>query len=144
MKILVFSDSHLYLPFDEKKFQFLKKIIIDADRVIVNGDFFDNYMIDFNRFIASPWRQLFPYLLQKRAIYIYGNHDKRIYSNPKVNLFSVIQAERYKIKTANKTFIFEHGHKIRVTPDAKWKIEEAAKLVVPIAHVVRQIMVSVF
>lgn len=144
MKILVFSDSHLYLPFDEKKFQFLKKIITSADRVIVNGDFYDSYMIDFDRFVASPWKQLFPYLLQKKAVYIYGNHDKRAYSSRDVDLFSVIQAERYKIKTASKTFIFEHGHKIRVTPDTKWKVEEAARIVVPIAHVIRQIMVSIF
>ncbi|KKP50689.1 MAG: hypothetical protein UR42_C0024G0015, partial [Candidatus Roizmanbacteria bacterium GW2011_GWA2_33_33] len=50
MNILVFSDTHLYLPFDGKKFNFLKKIISDSDQVIINGDFFDDYMISFDEF----------------------------------------------------------------------------------------------
>jgi len=62
MNILVFSDTHLYLPFDQKKFNFLKKIISESGQVIINGDFFDGYMNKFDEFCKSSWNKLFPLL----------------------------------------------------------------------------------
>jgi predicted phosphodiesterase len=143
MRILIFSDSHLYTPVDHKKLEFLKKIIKAADRVIINGDFYDSYMNTFEEFLNSQWKELFPLLKSKKAIYIYGNHDARKSSDKKADLFSEVQAERYKIKTGNKTFIFEHGHKTRVTADVShnipWKWLHRA---IVIGHIGRQIMVS--
>lgn len=145
MKILIFSDTHLYLPFNEKKYNFLKKIIEKSDRVIINGDFFDDYMTDFNKFVSSPWSQLFPLLKSKKTVYIYGNHDKRAFSDKRVDLFSDIQAERYKIKTPNKTFNFEHGHKTRATPDTSWKLsKEVLHYGDAIGHFFRRFMVKIF
>jgi hypothetical protein len=60
-------------------------------------------------------------------------------------LFSDIQAERYKIKTLNKTFIFEHGQKIRVTQDISWNLSK--KIIhcgVSIGHFFRYLMVKTF
>lgn len=145
MNILIFSDTHLYLPFDEKKYNFLKKIIEKSERVIINGDFFDNYMTDFDKFVNSPWNKLFPLLKNKKTVYIYGNHDKRSFSDRRVDLFSDIQAERYKIKTQNKTFIFEHGQKTRVTPDTAWELsKEILHYGMCIGHFIRRLMVKVF
>ena len=103
MNILVFSDTHLYLPFDGKKFNFLKKIISDSDQVIINGDFFDDYMISFDEFIKSPWNQLFPLLKKKKAIYIFGNHDQEKFSDKRLNLFSDVQVTSYKLQVTGSS-----------------------------------------
>jgi predicted phosphodiesterase len=91
MKILVISDVHLDNAFEKPKYRFLKKIIRRADRVIINGDFWDGYLVKFQQFIQSPWKSLFPLLKSKKTIYIYGNHDKKILSDKHTALFSDIQ-----------------------------------------------------
>lgn len=57
MKILVFSDIHLS-TFDLKKYRFLKQIIHNSDRVIINGDFIDDWLISGEEFLKSKWRSL--------------------------------------------------------------------------------------
>ncbi len=112
MKILVFSDTHLTHKFDEKKYKFLHKIISDSDRVIINGDFWDGYLTTFNKFIHSSWKKLFPLLKSKKTVYIYGNHDIHAYSNKNSGQFSVKQTYEYRLTVNNKTFVFEHGHRL--------------------------------
>ncbi|NTU73356.1 hypothetical protein HGB07_04275 [Candidatus Roizmanbacteria bacterium] len=114
MKTLIFSDSHLGTKFDEEKFQALKQVIEQADRVILNGDFWDGYLLhDFTDFIESTWKTaLFPLLKQRETIYIYGNHDKKKYSDERVNLFSTSQTKQYRFTENGKTFIVEHGDRI--------------------------------
>lgn len=109
MKILVFSDTHLEKRFDQKKYNFLVSIIKEADQVIINGDFWEGYTTSFNSFINSEWRKLFPLLKQKQAIYIFGNHDKAQWNDPRDNLFSDKQLLNFTLRSGNKTFIFEHG-----------------------------------
>lgn len=148
MNILVFSDTHLYLPFDQKKFEFLKKIISESDQVIINGDFFDDYMISFADFIKSPWSQLFPLLKNKKAIYIFGNHDQEIFSDKRTSLFSVKRTSEYRIKINDKIFVFTHGQQFRKTADLSIKNMDSfmplVTLIMNIAHKVRQIMVNIF
>jgi predicted phosphodiesterase len=117
MNILVFSDTHLYLPFNQKKFNYLKRIISKSDQVIINGDFFDAYMIKFEDFIKSEWNKLFPLLKSKKTIYIYGNHDQKKFSDQNVCLFSNKQTYRLELKISDKNLIFEHGQNLRKTPD---------------------------
>lgn len=112
MKILVFSDSHLTDKFEEKKFNFLKKIIDQVDQVIINGDFWDAYLTTFNKFINSPWRSFFPILKKKNTVYVQGNHDKKIYSDKRVDLFSNYQTTSYKKIIGKTEYIFEHGNSI--------------------------------
>jgi predicted phosphodiesterase len=112
MKILVISDVHLDLPFEPKKYNFLKKIISDCDQVILNGDFWEGQFISFSQFIFSPWKQLFPILKTKKTIYIYGNHDKKIKIDKNVELFSIKQTERYELLISNTKYIFEHGNRL--------------------------------
>lgn len=109
MKILVFSDSHLDLPFDEKKCNFLKNLIQKADRVVINGDFWEGFMISFDQFVNSPWKSLFPLLKSKKTVYIYGNHDEATLSDERIQLFSDIQSTKYSLKLDGKTLTFEHG-----------------------------------
>lgn len=145
MNILVFSDTHLYLPFDQKKFNYLKKIINSSDQVIINGDFFDDYMISFADFMKSPWNQLFPFLKKKKAVYIFGNHDQEKFCNNQMSKFSDVQTEGYKIILKNKVFVFEHGHKTRPTPDMmfkmSWKNMHYGMIVI---HFIRNLFVKIF
>lgn len=119
MKILIFSDSHLTDRFEEKKFNFLKKIIGESDRVIINGDFWDGYLTTFNRFIASEWNKLFPLLKTKKTIYIYGNHDRESYIDRNASLFSDLQTYSYRLQLNGTSFLFEHGHRLFPTIDEK-------------------------
>ncbi|MEK7597875.1 MAG: metallophosphoesterase [Patescibacteria group bacterium] len=145
MQILVFSDTHLYLPFDKKKFNFLKKIVNESDQVIINGDFFDGYMNTFDKFVKSAWNQLFSLLKIKKTVYIYGNHDGKKSSDSQVNLFSEIQTERYKINIDNKIYIFEHGHKTRPTPDMLFKMSWRFKHYgIIFVHFIRNLFIKIF
>src|SRR3989338_228340 len=119
MKILVFSDSHLTEKFEEKKFNFLKKIIRQADQVVINGDFWDGYLTTFDRFISSGWSKLFPLLKAKKTIYLYGNHDRKSYMDKNADLFSDLQTYSYRLKLNGKTFKFEHGNNIHPILDEK-------------------------
>lgn len=110
MKILIISDTHLE-QFDDKKFVFLKKIISGADRVILNGDFWEGQSMSLDNFLNSPWKQLFPLLKQKKAIYIYGNHDKEELNHKRTDIFSDIQTNQYSYLSGDITYIFEHGHR---------------------------------
>lgn len=112
MKTLVFSDSHLALPFDQKQFRFLEGIIKPADRVIINGDFWDGYITKFERFVNSPWKHLFPLLKEKRTVYVFGNHDQQRFADARLELFSDKQTERYELKLDGNRYIFEHGHRL--------------------------------
>ena len=118
MKTLIFSDSHLSNRFDPKKFAFLKKIVSTADKVIINGDFWEGYTCTFTELVNSPWKQLFPLLKEKNTVYLYGNHDKKSYSDQKTKLFSTTQGIRYKFKSGNKIFHVEHGDRLMPLLDA--------------------------
>lgn len=110
MKTVIISDVHLNHYFDEKRFLFLKELLSSCDRVILNGDFWDGYRTTFDRFIDSEWKQLFPILREKQALYLYGNHDKKRFSDERVNLFSTSQKDSHDLVYGNVTYHIEHGH----------------------------------
>lgn len=112
MNLLIFSDSHLTHVYDERKFQFLHRIISASDRVVINGDFWDGYLTTFDKFIRSPWNRLFPLLLTKKAIHIYGNHDSPDLSDVRASLFSTQQHDQIKIKSGDILLRIEHGQEI--------------------------------
>jgi len=112
MKYLIFSDSHLSDTFNNNKFKFLKNIINNSDRVIINGDFWEGYDFTIEEFINSKWNKLFKLLIAKKTIYLFGNHDKKEYANNKVKEFSVKQLQKLTIKSGYKTFYLEHGDRI--------------------------------
>ncbi len=109
MKTIIFSDTHLTTTFKARKYKFLEGIIKNADKIIIAGDFWEGKLITFQEFINSDWKKLFPILKQKHTVYVYGNHDKRKYSDKQVNLFSDQQNEIYTFKEGDKTFIVKHG-----------------------------------
>ncbi len=112
MRTLVFSDTHLRLPFEEKKYNFLQGIIKNADQVIMNGDFWEGYFVTYKAFMDSPWKHLFPLLKEKNTVYLYGNHDRKHFSDSDVTLFSAKQLDSYTLQSGDKTFFFEHGNRL--------------------------------
>lgn len=146
MKILVFSDTHLTETFDEKKYIFLKKIISQADRVIINGDFWDGYLTTFDKFISSEWKKLFPLLKKKYGVYLFGNHDEKKLSDKRVRLFSISQKKIYRININNKKFIFEHGNRILPSFDQKMEkiFDKISFIVMPTMHIVYKVLLMLF
>ncbi|TSC56970.1 MAG: Uncharacterized protein G01um101418_2 [Parcubacteria group bacterium Gr01-1014_18] len=111
MNHLILSDTHLSDKFDEKKFNYLKKLIEATDRVILNGDFWDGYLTSFEDFVKSEWRELFPLLRAKKAVYLFGNHDLPSFSDARVKLFSAMQGMVHHLKVDGKRLKIEHGHR---------------------------------
>ncbi|MFC1647085.1 metallophosphoesterase [Patescibacteria group bacterium] len=109
MTTLVISDLHLGKRFNKRKFDFLTNLFSKYQKILLNGDFWDYYSLSFNDFVNSKWNKLFP-LMKDKTIYIYGNHDKKKWSDKRVNLFSKIQTQEYRKLIGNKKFIFRHGH----------------------------------
>lgn len=126
-RILVFSDLHCTKSFYKGKFERLKAIISQYDKVIINGDFFDNWAITFNEFVSSEWNKLFDLLKSKHTIYILGNHeygtdqclsnlDERVY-----NFCDEICLSKDLILKSGRIVSIEHGH-------LAWKDEFKSKL----------------
>jgi predicted phosphodiesterase len=112
MKLIVLSDLHLSAKFDPKQFDKLHNAIQGSDQVILNGDFWDSFITDFDSFVNSKWSNLFPLLKAKNTIYLYGNHDPQKYTDQRVNLFSVAQEHHYKLAIDGHKLHFHHGNEI--------------------------------
>lgn len=131
MKILIFGDTHFSQEFEPDLFDYISKLIKSADQVIINGDFWDSYLCSFDEFVHSPWKSLFPFLKEKNAIYLFGNHDPQKESDDRVNLFSVKQSLFHEWKsTSGSKYFAQHGDLLAPDFDAKhpfltkylWKI----------------------
>lgn len=143
MKTLVFSDTHLSSKFEEKKYKFLKSIIQDADKVIINGDFWDSYFCSFEKFINSKWKSLFPLLKSKNAVYLYGNHDLEEKSDEKAGLFSDSQTESCELEIHKRKYLFEHGHRRFKTLETVFPLL-ANDLTVRLGQTITKLNISLF
>jgi len=112
VKTLILADTHFSAQFESVCYKAIIRLIRSVDRVIINGDFWDDYLTTFDKFVTSDWQQLFPLLKQKQTIYIYGNHDREAFCDKRVKLFSVQQMDKYILETKNQAFLIEHGHSL--------------------------------
>jgi UDP-2,3-diacylglucosamine pyrophosphatase LpxH len=112
VKYLVISDLHLSEKFELKKFNTLKKLVEEHDKVIIVGDFWDAWKVNFDDFINSEWSKLFPVLKKKKAIYVFGNHDPKLLCNDRVEEFSDISDEAVELEIGKESYTFMHGDKI--------------------------------
>lgn len=119
MKTVIFSDTHFSTTVDEPRLKYLRRLIASADQVIINGDFFDGYLISFDDFIKSGWSKLFP-LLKDKTLYIYGNHDKATHSDKRVSLFSKKQVLEYDMQSGNVHIHIVHGDQMTPSLDGMW------------------------
>jgi predicted phosphodiesterase len=111
-KILVISDTHLAKHFDHSKFVLLKKLILKSDKVVINGDFWESWSTNFDGFLNSRWSELFSLLLEKKTVYIFGNHDPLDKNDERTKNFSVFSGEKYDLKSGGVSFHFEHGRNL--------------------------------
>jgi predicted phosphodiesterase len=117
MSTVVFSDSHLTAKFDTAKFLYLQKIIEPADRVIINGDFWDGYMADFTALLNSEWSKLFALLNHKETHYVCGNHDAMALDDRRTSQFARSCNMSLELTIDGQKYHFEHGHRIAPTLD---------------------------
>lgn len=110
MKTIIVSDLHLTQKFDPRKYRFLKNLFNNSDKLVVNGDFWSYYSTTFEEFLNSKWKKLFPLMLRKNTIYIFGNHDRKEWCDQRTNLFSVKQAHRHSFSLDKNDFVVRHGH----------------------------------
>jgi len=110
MQTLVFSDTHFSKKFNKRQFNALVKQISYADRVVINGDFWEALDITFDDFINSEWNKLFPFLKQKQTVYVYGNHDDPYFSDDRVYQFCDRAVKEYLLETPSNKYLFRHGH----------------------------------
>lgn len=115
MKTVVISDTHLSGKVYPKKFRYLKSIIEDADKVILAGDFWDGFVVSFDKFVNSEWQMLFPLLRERQAVYLYGNHDRPEWCDERVSLFSVKSGADTSLSVGGQLYHITHGHTI-LTP----------------------------
>ena len=98
-----------------QKFLFLKKLIKDADRIIINGDFWEGFTMTLEDLLQSEWKQLLELLTTKDTIYIVGNHDAQARNMhkhfPKMKLVN----EKFVFKEGGKRYIVQHGHQYNLT-----------------------------
>lgn len=120
MLTVIISDVHLTDKFDKEKFDYLKRVISSADQVIINGDFWDGYFVEFDGLVKSGWRRLFPILKAKKTIYLFGNHDRKNWCDKRVNLFSAIAREKINLNINGGRFHIEHGNRIVPAPDDRY------------------------
>jgi len=107
---IIISDTHLGSSVCESKklYTFLQLVHTKTDRLIINGDFFDN--LDFRRLKTSHWDILSLLRdISKRIeiIWIRGNHDgdAEIVSH----LIGVDFKNEYVFSSGNKTILCLHG-----------------------------------
>jgi len=141
MRTLIVSDIHLTHDFDESKFRFLTRLFSDYDSIILNGDFWDGFGTTFDRFVTSKWKDLFPLLKSKRAIYLYGNHDQKEYSDKRVSLFSAEQMVSYKLNEGATSYHIEHGNLLEPGLDVVLPSRSILYYVNICAHLVEHIFV---
>ena len=110
MSTLVFSDTHFAKKFDKKRFNALKSLILKSEKIIINGDFWEGLTYNFEDFLQSTWRELFPLLKQKDTVYVYGNHDYKHLSDDRVYMFCNKAVKEYILEMPNRTYLFRHGH----------------------------------
>ena len=112
MRRLIFSDNHLTDEFDTALYNYITELAQTVDQVIINGDFWDGYVVSFDRFINSRWRILFPLLRKKKTVYLYGNHDRPEFMDERVKRFSVKQQGKLELTVGSKKITVLHGHQV--------------------------------
>lgn len=122
MKTVIFSDTHLSSKVYRRKFNYLKSIIEQADKVIIAGDFWDGFLTSFDKFVDSRWHELFPLLKERQAVYLYGNHDRPEWCDERVGLFSVESGMDTTVLVGGQSYHITHGHTVFTSFEDKYPV----------------------
>lgn len=119
MRTVVISDTHLSHRFDAAKNRLLIQITSSADRVIINGDFWDMFMCSEDAFLNSRWERLFNILAEKDVVYLYGNHDPQKTSTRVTERIASSAGAQFTLEVGGRKIFIEHGHRIVKGHDAR-------------------------
>jgi predicted phosphodiesterase len=150
METLVFSDTHFTRKFDKKRYLKLKSLIEKANKVIIDGDFWEGLSIPFTDFLNSEWKILFPLLKSKDTIYVFGNHDDPAMSDERIYEFCNQAVADYKLETSTIKYYFTHGQDFLFPKlkDRSLGIKRALKLLTKIdifvAGIIQGILFKIF
>ncbi len=145
MRTVIFSDTHLTLKFDERKFNFLKLLVSAADRIIINGDFWDSYFVNFSEFMQSRWQELFTILKAKQTIYIYGNHDPQQKATAELaGRFSNEQVKFYDFYSGKTLIHVEHGDRFLLPPQDRYPWIKIPGFVKTAYNIIEYISIKLF
>jgi predicted phosphodiesterase len=109
---LILSDTHFGEDFFEHRFLAIKELFLSYDRVILNGDFLDDFW-EYKKTIQSSWSELFDILKTKEIIYLFGNHDiDSAELRAATSDFITMYADEYRLKVADRELVIMHGHSI--------------------------------
>jgi len=107
---IIISDTHLGSDVCESKqlYSFLERVYSKTNRLIINGDFFDN--LDFRRLRKNHWKILS--LLRRMSkyveiVWIRGNHDGE--AETISHLIGLDFKNEYLLSSGDKKFICLHG-----------------------------------
>ncbi len=140
MKVLVFSDSHLYNKYDKEFVKWVEHWSKKVDKIIICGDFWDRFFFTFDEFVNSKYKDtLFPILKSRNTHYIYGNHDPKDLSDERVSLFSDSQSEALELDINGKILRFEHGQRFGTPINAG-----DFSFVGRIEHLIQEIVIRIF
>lgn len=109
-RLIIISDCHLDEKFNRDVYKKLQKIIDRADILVINGDFWADSFVTFDKFVKSRWSSLFPSLQKKNTYYVFGNHDMPVLSDKRIYEFCGWAGFRLKITAGNIKLHVEHGH----------------------------------
>jgi len=141
MIVLVLSDLHFGNQVNTQKQRALKKLIMLADKVIINGDFWDRYLTTFDQFVNSDWAKLFLLLKQKKTVYLFGNHDPQKLIDKRVSWFCVQTGFEYDLDISGQKYHIEHGDRLK---PACWLLDFLADLSFSISGVYWSTKIFVF
>lgn len=110
MTTLLFSDTHFTPEFSPQLCKLIISLVAKADRVVIHGDFWDAYLTNFEDFLDSPWKVMFPLLKKKHTVYVYGNHDLPQYADKRVGWFSEVTTNQYLMEFSQYKATIMHGH----------------------------------
>jgi UDP-2,3-diacylglucosamine pyrophosphatase LpxH len=127
MSTLVFSDTHFSKKFFPRQFEVLKKLISESDKIIINGDFWEGLAISFDDFLKSEWSKLFPLLKEKDTVYVYGNHDDKIFSDNRVYQFCNKAVDEHYMDTPKQKYLFKHGQEFLLPQYSRKRHQEHIK-----------------
>lgn len=112
MRTVIISDTHLTPVLEKKKYEWICQAVSNADRLILNGDFWEGHLCSFDDFLKNGWSSMFGLLKSKGAVYLYGNHDRPDLMDERCRIFCDTQGEDLDFVDRGVKFHVEHGHRI--------------------------------
>lgn len=147
-KILIISDLHLTFLSSHKKIDSFVSLVSKYDKIILNGDFLDDYF-PYSWFSNKKFKKISYALLKKEVVYVFGNHDPDTKGlREKTKDFVNHYCEHFFLKIKNKKICVTHGNHLHPSFDDVFKNLKVSKklkyILKPIYELGRRLMYPLF